>query len=255
MPSVEEHYKNLLAQYYSWIHGGTEQQFRAYRALFGKHAVQPRDCGIAVDLGAGSGFQSIPLAELGFEVIAIDTSRVLLDELRQKAGGMAIKAIQDDLLSFTRHSPPRVDVIVCMGDTLTHLQSLTEVRRLIIKAGSRLVDGGRLFLGFRDMSVAAKDLDRFIAVRNDADRIFTCFLEYEKRHVKVHDLLYERCEDQWVLRKSFYRKLRISTGWLQALIKKAGMGIEHMGVDKGMTTLIAGKQQPPRGTRGFSKLK
>lgn len=241
MPSVEEHYEKLLAPYYSWIHGGAERQLNAYREFFGKHAVQPRGCGVVLDLGAGPGFQSIPLAELGFQVIAIDISRELLDELRQRAGGLSIVAIRDDLLRFTRHSPPQTELIVCMGDTLTHLHTRADVRRLIIDAGSRLAIGGRLFLGFRDMSIAAKDLERFIAVRSDAQRIFTCFLEYEEEHVRVHDLVYERCEDRWVLRKSFYRKLRIATDWLQKQIEKVGLGIEHLEVHNGMTTLIAGK--------------
>lgn len=242
MPSVEEHYEKLLAPYYSWLQGGAERQLRAYREFFGKHAVQPRGCGVALDLGAGPGFQSIPLAELGFQVIAIDISRELLDELRQSAGGLSIVAIRDDLLRFTRHSPAQAELIVCMGDTLPHLQTLADVRRLIIDAGSRLAIGGRLFLGFRDMSVEAKDLERFLAVRSDAQRIFTCFLEYEEEHVRVHDLVYEWYEDRWVLHKSFYRKLRISTDWLRKQMEKAGLRIEHLDVHNGMTTLIGGKQ-------------
>jgi SAM-dependent methyltransferase len=241
MPGVEEHYEKLLAPYYSWIHGGAELQLSAFREFFGKYAVQPGGCGVALDLGAGPGFQSIPLAELGFQVIAIDISSALLDELRQRAGGLPIVAIRDDLLRFTRHSPPQTELIVCMGDTLTHLHTLTDVRRLIMDAGIRLANGGRLFLGFRDMSVETKDLERFVAVRSDARRIFTCFLEYEEKHVRVHDLVYERNEDQWVLHKSFYRKLRIATDWLKKQIEKAGLGIEHLDVKNGMTTLIAGK--------------
>ena len=241
MPSVEEHYKNLLAPYYTWIQGGSEQQLSAHRDFFGKHNVRPAGNAVAVDLGAGSGFQSIPLAELGFQVIAIDLSRELLDELRQSAGSLSILAIQDDLLNFSRHTPAQAELIVCMGDTLTHLPTLPDVQRLITDARSKLAMGGRLLLGFRDMSVAAKDLDRFIAVRSDAERIFTCFLEYEERHVRVYDLVYERCEDQWLLRKSFFQKLRIATSWLQKQIQAAGLRIEHLGVDKGLTSLIARK--------------
>lgn len=241
MPSVEEHYKNLLAPYYTWIQGGSEQQLSAHRDFFGKHNVRPAGNAVAVDLGAGSGFQSIPLSELGFQVIAIDLSRELLDELRQSAGSLSILAIQDDLLNFPRHTPAQAELIVCMGDTLTHLPTLPDVQRLITDARSKLAMGGRLLLGFRDMSVAAKDLDRFIAVRSDAERIFTCFLEYEERHVRVYDLVYERCEDQWLLRKSFFQKLRIATSWLQKQIQAAGLRIEHLGVDKGLTSLIARK--------------
>ena len=241
MPSVEEHYRNLLAPYYSWIQGGAEQQLKLFRRFFGRHAASPFGCGTALDLGAGSGFQSIPLAELGFQVIAIDICRELLEELRQRAGGLPIKAIEDDLTRFSRHSPPEAELIVCMGDTLTHLNTLTDVRRLIGAAQKNLAVDGRLFLGFRDMSVAAKDLDRFILVRSDIERIFTCFLEYEKKHVRVHDLVYQWRKDQWVQQKSFYRKLRIPTDWLREQIEKVGLNIEYQEVHKGMTTVIARK--------------
>jgi len=241
MPSVKEHYKKLLARHYSWIQGGAEGQLSANRAFFRRHIMAPGDSAVAVDLGAGPGSQSIPLAEMGFLVNAIDTSRELLEELRQRAVGLPIVTIQDDLLRFARHCPPQAALVVCMGDTLTHLDTLQEVRRLIRAVPKRLAVGGRLFLGFRDMSTALEDLERFVAVRSDANRIFTCFLEYEKRHVKVHDLLHERCDDQWILHKSYYRKLRISTQWLVEQIEKAGLTMEHVEVQNGMTTLIARK--------------
>ena len=144
-------------------------------------------------------------------------------------------------MNFGRHSPPQSDLIVCMGDTLTHLNTLQDVRTLIKRAQKSLVSMGRMIFGFRDMSVAVTDLERFIAVRSDADRIFTCFLEYEQRHVKVHDLVYERRGDEWVLNKSFYRKLRISAKWLQLQIKKAGLNLEHLDVRNGVTTMIVRK--------------
>ncbi|MEJ2639892.1 MAG: class I SAM-dependent methyltransferase [Desulfosarcinaceae bacterium] len=241
MASVEEHYKQLLAPYYSWSQGGAERQQSRFRAFFDKYAAHPAGCGVALDLGAGSGFQSIPLAERGFQVIAIDINRELLDELHQRAGDLSIVAVQDDLLDFAHHCSGQAELIVCMGDTLTHLRSLHDVRRLIESANRELAVGGRLFLSFRDMSVAAVDLERFIPVRSDANRIFTCFLEYEKRQVKVHDLVYEWCQDRWILQKSYYRKLRISTDWLHGQIEKVGLGIDDLDVQNGMTTLIARK--------------
>lgn len=241
MPSVEEHYTRLLAPHYSWICGGAEGQLEAHRAFFARHAVQPGNGGVALDLGAGPGFQSIPLAELGFRVIAIDLSGDLLDELRRIAGDLPITTRQDDLRHFSRHSPGQVELIVCMGDTLTHLNTLREVKTLINRIARALASGGRLFLAFRDMSKAAEDLDRFIAVRSDADRIFTCFLEFEKRHVKVHDLVYIRSADQWALKKSYFRKLRIAKDWLETQILKSGLNLEHGDTEKGMTTIIARK--------------
>ncbi|MFH1489602.1 MAG: class I SAM-dependent methyltransferase, partial [Pseudomonadota bacterium] len=112
-----------------------------------------------MDLGAGSGFQSIPLAELGFKVISIDWNQELLAELEKNAKGLPIVTIQDNLLNFKQYSPPNVEIIVCMGDTLTHLESTEEVRGLIETVYSALEQEGILILGFRDMTTELTDLD------------------------------------------------------------------------------------------------
>jgi SAM-dependent methyltransferase len=242
MASVEEHYDNLLAPYYSWMCGGSRVKFEENRKFFQSNGIRPARSGIAVDLGAGSGFQSIPLAKAGFEVIAIDLSHELLLELKSNAESLPIVTHEDNLLNFTKHIPPEIELIVCMGDTLTHLRTPEEIQILLEHAHRALDENGRLILGFRDLTHELKGLDRFIPVRSDSKNIFTCFLEYEKNHVKVHDILYQQTDSQWVLKKSCYRKLRVSPQWLNECLLKAGFSTESQNIDKGMVTIIARKQ-------------
>jgi SAM-dependent methyltransferase len=240
MTGVSEHYDNLLAPYYSWISGGAELKFEQNRNFFQAHDIRPTLSGRAVDLGAGSGFQSIPLSKAGFEVIAIDGCRDLLIELKSYAKGMSIAAIEDDLLNFVAHIPAKVELIVCMGDTLTHLKTLEEVRLLLQEARRSLENNGRLILEFRDLTFELKNLERFIPVRSGPDRIFTCFLEYEKMHVKVHDIIYVKTEDRWVMKKSWFRKLRISPQWMRDCLQSAGFALEYLEINNGMVTILAG---------------
>ncbi len=242
MASVKEHYDNLLAPYYSWICGGSDVKFDENRSFFQAHNVSPEHSAIAVDLGAGSGFQSIPLAESGFNVIALDTSHGLLGELKENAGSLPIVTIQDNLLNFTEHSPAKVEIIVCMGDTLTHLKTLEEVRKLFKNIYSALEEKGRLILGFRDMTTELTELDRFIPVRSDSKRIFTCFLEFEKNHVKVHDIVHVKTDDRWHMKKSFYRKLRISMQWTKECLLRTSFKVEMYDIRSGMVLIIARKQ-------------
>ena len=206
MVSVEEHYDNLLAPYYTWICGGFDLKIEENRNFIRDHGIRPVGSGVAVDLGAGSGFQSIALAESGFSVIALDTSRQLLAELKEKAKDLPIVTVRDTLLNFGEHSPAEIDISVCMGDTLTHLQSLEEVQQLLENTYAALTRNGILILSFRDMTHELSGLDRFIPVRSDSNRIFTCFLEYEARHVMVHDIVYEKQKGQWKMKKSAFRK-------------------------------------------------
>ena len=135
-----------------------------------------------------------------------------------------------------------MEVIVCMGDTLTHLKSRRDVQHLLKRAFRFLELQGLLILSFRDLSTELADLDRVIPVRSDSNRIFTCFLEFERRHVKVHDIIYEKTNSQWKMRKSFFRKLRISPEWLKKILLEIGFNIETFKIHGGMVTVIARKQ-------------
>jgi 2-polyprenyl-3-methyl-5-hydroxy-6-metoxy-1,4-benzoquinol methylase len=241
MASVKEHYDNLLAPYYSWICGGAELKFEENQKFFQSHGIRPRLSGVAVDLGAGSGFQSIPLSQSGFKVIAIDLSHDLLMELKTHAEGLSIVTVEDNLLKFTDHIHRNIELIVCMGDTLTHLQTLEEVQDLLVDACQALEDNGHLILSFRDLTTELKNLDRFILVRGGSEKIFTCFLEYEKDHVKVHDIIHERTADRWGMKKSYFRKLRISPRWVNEYLLKSRFAIENFSNDKGMIMIVARK--------------
>ncbi len=241
MASVEEHYDNLLAPYYSWISGGSGLRIEEYRKFFSDHGIRPARSGVAVDLGAGSGFQSIPLAEVGFDVLALDTNQLLLTELREKAKNLPIETVRDNMLNFVEYSPAEIEIIVCMGDTLTHLQRPEEIQLLFGRSYRALEHDGIFILSFRDMTKELTGLDRFLPVRSDANIIFTCFLEYEIQQVKVHDIVYEKVDNQWIMKKSVFRKLRISGQWVNDLLVELGFKVAKVEVQKGIVQMVARK--------------
>ena len=241
MVTVKEHYENHLAKYYSWMSGGFTKKLEENRKFVKDHDLWPRGSGVAVDLGAGSGFQSIPLAELNYHVIAIDLSHHLLAELKKNAKDLSIEIINDDLLNFSKHSPDRVELVVCMGDTLTHLNTHQNIRKLLRSVYNVLEIGGRVILTFRDLTSELKGLDRFIPVRNDANTIFTCFLEYEKDCVKVHDIIYEKKHNQWELKKSVFNKIRISPQWTREILQEFGFKIDTYDIYNSVACIIAHK--------------
>ncbi len=239
---AKEHYDNLLAEYYTWMSGGTETKLEENREFFSKWNITPALSGKAADLGAGSGFQSIPLAEAGFDVTAVDFNKTLLKELSDNCPASSeIRIVTGDILEFLKDKNEVFELVVCMGDTITHLESLESVKDVLRSAFSALEPGGKLILSFRDMSKPASGLDRFIPVRSDGNAIFTCFLEDTGEKILVHDLVYTREDGSWILRKSCYEKLKISAGWVKAELKEAGFRIAGSDSAKGFFTLIAKK--------------
>ena len=100
----------------------------------------------------GSGFQSVALSQLGFDVRAVDTSDELLEELRQRNAG--IKTYCRDIRDLLFAQEFNTELVVCMGDTLTHLESIGEVQSLVNQAHALLQTSGKIIFTFRDLSVA-----------------------------------------------------------------------------------------------------
>ena len=97
-----------------------------------------------------------------------------------------------------------------MGDTPTQLPTAAVVDERLHLAAATLAPSGPLALTFRDpVGNELKDVQRFIPVRSDDDRILTCFLGYGDGFVDVHDLVHSRTPEGRKQSVSCYRKRRL----------------------------------------------
>lgn len=241
MPAVKKHYENVLSDVYVWMFDGFDNGLKKNTDFFKMHNISPVRSGVAIDLGAGCGFQSIPLAKVGFTVTAVDLDAKLLNELESHSAQLPIQIVQGDLVDFDKHIKGNTELIVCMTDTLCHLETKNRVVSLFEKVMTSLEENGRFIITFRDLSFKLSGLDRFIPVKSDDDIVFTCFLEYEPETVKVHDLVYRKKDGNWYLNKSYYRKLRLSKEWVDEQLSNVGFARIESTVDKGFVTVIAVK--------------
>jgi SAM-dependent methyltransferase len=232
MATVNEHYERLLSKHYTWMFGTSFDERVKEQKSFLSRTLEPLtnkpEHALAVDLGCGPGFQTVALAQLGFSpVIAIDTSPELLDEVRSHVTDLPIQIKKADLRDLPAMVPAgQATVIVCMGDTLTHLPGKSDVSTLFRSVFDALHPGGMFVITYRDLTMELHGTDRFIPVRSDENTIMTCFLEFENAEsVVVHDLVYTRHGEAWSLNKSSYRKLRLGIDWLSEELSDAGLTV------------------------------
>lgn len=227
---VEKHYANLLAEHYTWMLGPDFGELVDGQRLLLAELLGDAPRGLALDLGAGSGIQSIALAQLGFApVLAVDSSAELLTELGERhAGDHDVQTVHADIRDLEHLAgPDSVAVAVCMGDTLTHLPDRVAVQDLVEQIRRTLSPGGRLVLSFRDLTEVPTGLDRFIPVRSTEDTIMTCFIEQDgDAHVRVHDLIHSRQLGRWALHRSSYRKLILSAEWVAEELRESGLVVD-----------------------------
>lgn len=174
--------------------------------------------------------------------MAIDTSATLLAQLRQLGDGLDIRPLESDLRDFAAHLAVPPALIPCMGDTLTHLPSASDVDRLCDQVGRLLAPGGRFVTRFRDYTHPARGDARFIPVRADADRIHTCFLEEEPERIRVHDIVHERQGSTWSMRVSHDRKLRLHPDHVAGPLAQCGLAVRAQQGPRGMMQIVAVRQ-------------
>lgn len=108
---------------------------------------RPRGCDRAVDLGAGTGLVTLPLARLAGAVLAVDISPTMIELLRENlwASGLANVDCRVEALERLALPSGSVDVIVS-NYALHHLEDSEKVR-LLRAAAAWLRAGGRLVVG------------------------------------------------------------------------------------------------------------
>ncbi len=237
---VKEHYVTLLADVYSWMSGDFREKVNQTREFFIKNNIKPSSTHLAIDLGSGHGIQSAALSEIGFDVTAVDFSEKLLAELKQNTANK-VKIINGDIAEFSYPAEIKPELIVCMGDTITHLPSINDVNGLIKNAAKNLHKNGKLVLSYRDLSQDLSGVSRFIPVKSDDKRILTCFLEYFESHVMVNDILHEKVNDKWEMKVSRYPKLKLPVNEVEKMLRESGLSVKLSLVIQGMNYFIAEK--------------
>lgn len=239
---VQEHYNILLARNYDWIAGGWDAGCKRSRRFFSDHAIRPTGTGIAVDLGAGSGFHSVALAETGFRVTAVDFSAPMLEILKNHAGNLPIRPVHADIQSPVAWEKEKPELIICMGDTLPHLPNYYSVSNLIERCARELTPGGTLILSCRDYSKKPAGSIEVIPVQRDDDRIFLCRIEHGIEQVRVTDILYTRESGSWERICGTYSKLPVAPGKLEQMLSGAGFRIRFNDTVNDTITLIGQKK-------------
>ena len=93
-----------------------------------------------LDVGAATGNLTAYLSSQGYEVTAIDLSEGLIAKAAEK--GVTVQ--QRNMLAIDEL--PTFDNIVCIGNTLPHLDSKTSVQLFLQKAYGQLTQGGKIVL-------------------------------------------------------------------------------------------------------------
>jgi len=129
-----------------------------------------------VDFGAGTGRLSIPLAEMGFDVTAVEPCLEMLSQLKQKKRQAALRTVCSKMEDFV--SDERFDVALCVFTVLLYLLDEESLTKALTAAHASLKSGGILLIDipskaiFQGYSRCDHLIERSVSVVNQTGDIF-----------------------------------------------------------------------------------
>jgi glycine/sarcosine N-methyltransferase len=199
VPMTEQTSKQEVASFYDRLAPdydlmtGFEKRFvhekPFFRILLEKHRIAT-----ALDAGCGTGFHSLLLAQLGVSVTAVDVSAAMVQRLERHAveKDLRVRTAVSDFQSVPDILREPVDAVFCMGNTLAHLLSASELNNALAAFARVVRPGGILFAQTLNYELILSRRDRIQSVKEAGGVTFVRSYEYGGEFLVFNILRLER---------------------------------------------------------------
>lgn len=99
---------------------------------------------------------------MGYHVIALDFNDQLLAELAERTAGFDIAIQKEDIRMVKKFAHFHTELIVCCGDTLSHLSDKEEIRQLISDAYETLAENGQKASSCEKVRITSPMIQEFL---------------------------------------------------------------------------------------------
>jgi 2-polyprenyl-3-methyl-5-hydroxy-6-metoxy-1,4-benzoquinol methylase len=183
--SPEEFYDALSEEYDRMT--GFEKRFAKERPYF--HAlVKKFNIQTALDAGAGSGFHSLLLSQLGVATTALEISPGMLEKLRLhfEHYDVKIKMVQSDFQHSAAALQKKFDAVFCLGNSLPHILEEEELYRAIQNFAELLEDRGVLLLQLLNYTLIMQKKEKILSRKQVDGDTYLRYYEYQKDLIEFH---------------------------------------------------------------------
>lgn len=156
---------DVIAEYYPYFYKDWETQLEreglALRAIFRNQGVQR-----VLDASCGIGIQAVPLAQMGYDVVAADPSAGMLRKAHELAAQYKVTDKvhfeRTDFLNLPEYVEGSFDAVITKGNALPHLLLDEEIEHTLRIFYDFLRPGGTLVIGMRDFGPFMEARPRFL---------------------------------------------------------------------------------------------
>ncbi|HKP62171.1 MAG TPA: SRPBCC family protein [Polyangiales bacterium] len=189
----------LTDEYDEWVRSRTPPLFGAHpdaKLLSLAHALGTPSEVCVLDVGAGTGRNTLPLAREGFRIDAVELAPSLAEVLRNELAqtGLSARVFEGDALDPRLGVPAETYRLVVLAEVVaSHFRSVAELRKLFERAAEWLVPGGLLvFSAF----VANDDYEPDQLAKQASQVFWSCLFTRPEVEGAIRGLPFERISDE-----------------------------------------------------------
>jgi glycine/sarcosine N-methyltransferase len=151
MTNIAQAY-NDLTPHYHLIFQDWYSAIKRQAGIISRFLPSPQEAGPVLDCSCGIGTQALGLAALGYEVEGTDISPGAVDRARRESASLGLNASfrVDDMRTLTTSPTGRYGAVLCMDNSLPHLDSDEQISTALEAMRSRMKSDGVLLLSLRD---------------------------------------------------------------------------------------------------------
>lgn len=231
-----EHYVDAALYDYEYRRRRADIAF--YRELARRRLGRPAQGGRILELGAGSGRITVPLARDGYEVVALDQSAPMLARLKARAAKLPgaaaarITPLAGELCTFD--APGKFPLVIAAFNVLEHLYTRGELEACLHRVAAHLAPGGAFAFDVQlpDLAWLIRDPYRQWAKTRFTDPTTKRAMIYSTNHVYdpvsqvvVIRLYYEPADGRGPTRIVKLTQRKFFPAELEALVAHAGFRV------------------------------
>ena len=173
-----------LSQYYDHLFPANPAQI----SLIEKYAASSARI---LDIAAGTGNQALLLASKGYDVTAIDSSAEMISKIEEKSqdGKIPIQTLLVDMENIQTITST-YDVIVCIGNSLSHLTTLSKISETVKDIGKLLESDGTFIVQIVNFDrVIEEKIHSLPLIQTSTGLTFQRTYEFKENHLIFHGSL------------------------------------------------------------------
>lgn len=151
MTNAAQAYNDLTPHYHLIFHDW-HSAIKRQAGIISRFLPSPQEAGPVLDCACGIGTQALGLAALGYEVEGTDISPSAVERAQRELTSLGLNASfrVDDMRTLTTSPTSRYGAVLCMDNSLPHLDSDEQISTALEAMRSRMKSDGVLLLSLRD---------------------------------------------------------------------------------------------------------